>query len=279
MTRIITLSITLFSTSLVHAGASPWLDAPQSISGTVSRISQAGSDHWKGKKEAPLPANAKLSLDTTWLDINYGINDNLSTDFKLGYAKSNFDPDGSEDSSESGQTDTSIGLNWRTSDEFINENKPTLTLRAVATIAGDYATDQVNSIGDGASGIASSLLVGKILSPKIALAGEGGYRLRANNVPNEIFVNLNAYFRAAQGLTLNAAYLVVESLGELDITDTNFDFDKRFSQLAESSQIANIGIAYQFLSRYNVAGNYAKIVKGRNTSKNDILGVSLSASF
>ena len=92
----------------------------------------------------------------------------ISTDVRFGFVRSNFDPVGSESS----RTDTFIGLNWRINDEFIRDGQPALTFRAAATIAGNYATDQVNSIGNGVSGFAPSLMIGKILSPKIVLAAD-----------------------------------------------------------------------------------------------------------
>jgi len=270
MKQMTLLAITLLNTNLVLA-ASPWLPAPQSFSASFSQVSQSDDEFWKGRDKETL--KAKLSLDTTWLNFSYGISDNLSTDLRLGYAETDYDPLGSE----SGQTDSLLGINWRFQDEFIHNGIPSMVLRLAATVAGDYETDQVNSIGDGASGLESSLLIGKILSPKIALASEGGYRFRNKDVPNEIFVNLTSYFQIVRGFSVSAAYHVIESFGETDITDSDFSGD--FSTLAENRQTANLGVSYQFFKKFNAAANYAKVVKGRNTSKIDIFGLTLSAAF
>jgi len=272
MKQMTLLGLTLLNANLAFA-ASPWLEAPQSFSVSLSQVSQSDDKFWRGRDEETLPK--KLSLDTTWLNLSYGISDNLSTDLRLGYAKSDFDPLGSESS----QTDSLLGINWRFQDEFIHNGIPSIVLRVAATVAGDYKTDQVNSIGDGASGLESSLLIGKILSPKIALASEGGYRFRNKDVPNEIFVNLSSYFQIVRGLNVSAAYQVIESFGDADISDADFAPERNFSALAESRQTAIFGISYQFFKKYNAAANYAKVVKGRNTSKTDILGLTLSAAF
>ena len=237
MKQMTLLGLTLLNANLAFA-ASPWLTAPQSFSVALSQVSQADDKFWRGRDEKTL--KAKLSLDTTWLNLSYGISDNLSTDLRMGYAKSDYDPMGSE----SGQIDSLIGINWRFQDEFTNNGIPSIAIRLAATVAGDYETYQINSIGDGASGVESSLLIGKILSPKIALAGEGGYRFRNKDVPNEIFVNLASYFQIVPGLNASLAYDVIESFGELDITDTGFNGN--FSALAENRQTANFGISYQF---------------------------------
>ncbi len=273
MKQMTLLAITLLNVNLAFA-ASPWLAAPQSFSASLSQISQSDDEYWRGRDKTTLKGG-KLSLDTTWLNLSYGISDNLSTDLRVGYAQSDYKPLGSEN----GRTDSLIGVNWRFKDEYIHKGIPSIALRLAATVAGDYETDQVNSIGDGASGVESSLLLGKILSPSIALAGEGGYRFRNNDVPNEMFINLASYFKIVQGLNVNVAYHVIESFGEVDISDADFLPKRNFSTLAESRQTAILGISYQFLKKFNVAANYAKVVKGRNTSKTDIFGLTLSAAF
>ena len=115
-------------------GNSPWLPIPGQVSLGLNHTEQSGNDAYIGDKQLPLSAitggaASKYKRATTTLRVDYGFSDSLAFDAAIGYAKVKV---GAADS-DSGMTDSTLGLRWRALDEYENPALPTLTLRGAAS--------------------------------------------------------------------------------------------------------------------------------------------------
>jgi len=269
-----------FFSSITFAAGNPWLISPGTKSIQLSYVSQSADELYEGETKNPLPDD--LSQKTIWVDFAYGLADNMAIDARLGYSNFEFSPRGED---ESGTTDASLGLTWRLRDEFIYDTGPSVALRVGVTLAGNYTTEEINSIGDGASGAEISLLVGKIIAPKLSIAADAGYRYRDSGVDDELFASVRGFYSLTNQLHASVGYSVVRADGDLDLGEPEFEgsgppeFRGRYTQVAEDADIIELGIAYQFARRYQVGFGYGQIVDGRNTGINDIASISLGMTF
>ena len=161
MKRLIASGITLALSQMCLADGSPWLPEPGSTSVSVSQVHQTADELYIKEDKNDLPDD--LDLETTFLSVSHGLNDDIALDFRTGYARSTFDP--AAPTHESGRTDTNIGVSWRVIDEFISDyNLPSTVLRAGVILQGNYDTGNINAIGDGADGLELSVVSGKVIN-------------------------------------------------------------------------------------------------------------------
>ncbi len=269
-TRFFCIGLFIFS-SMASAAGNPWLISPGATSIQLSYVTQSADELYAGGTKNPLPDD--LDQTTAWVGFAYGLADNMAIDARLGYSNFEFSPQ----QDESGTTDVLLGLTWRLRDEFIHDAGPSVALRMGVTRAGNYTAGKINSIGDGASGAEISLIVGKVITPKLSIAADAGYRYRDSGVDNELFSSVRGFYSVTNQLHTSVGYSVVRANGNLDINDP--EFVGNFTELAEDADIVELGVAYQFVRGYQVGFGYGQVVDGRNTGLNEIASISLSMTF
>ena len=279
MKKEIIAAIAMAFPLIAAADGSPWLPVPDSTSLAIGYVNQAGDEFFLGTDKAMLPA--KIRQETYSIGIQHGVVDALAIDAKLNYARNRFDapagfplPFGDE----SALGDSSIGASWRVVDEFEHAGAPTLTLRAAANIAGNYDVGKINAIGDKASGVDLSVLVGKYLTPKFTVAGELGYRYRNHAVPDDVWLGASLGYSVASFASVSAGYTATRSNGNLDIGGPGFS-PSRFPEVREDRDLVSAGASFALAPRSSLNVNYGEVVGGRNTTKEKIWGVSLATSF
>lgn len=269
-----TLSLAVFAGS-VHASSSPWLPEPGSLMSSLSYVFQTADDFYIGNERTDLPTD--LSQHTFSAYFEYGLTDGIALDARLGYAFSDFlqtDADGPSPfgASLDGLTDTNLGVRWRVLDELTGA-PATVVLRAAGIIEGSYRTGAINAIGDGSSGGEFSILSGRFFENGISLSGEAGYRTRNEPVPDEFFAFVRGGYAVTSDFSFGVSYQVAESFGGLDIGAPDFSFD-RFPAVNEDVQVFGLDASYRLTPQTYVAVNYGKTLIGRNTSNQDIVGVT-----
>ena len=133
-------------------------------------------------------------------------------------------------------TDSNIGVTWRIADELVNPSMPSIALRGGAIIEGSYTAGYINSIGDGASGLEVSALAGKFFADRFAVSGEVGYRVRDEDVPSDVFVNVSGGV-LLDNIGLSVNYKLVDAQSGFQINDPDFSPTARmFPRLEEDIQ-------------------------------------------
>lgn len=270
--------ILLLSTPTWAADGSPWLPVPKSGSLNLSYVSESAKKFYRGKARTNLPFQ-KIDQDTIWLSANYGLTDSLALDVQLGHADVSGkapSPPGPPD--RDGLADVNFGVTWRMVDEDISLGAPSVAVRVGATIAGDYDVGLPTDIGDDASGVEASLIVGKIIGGRFALSGEIGRRTRDNKVPDETFLNAKAFLVVSPQLILNAQYHNTMAGGSLDIGDPGFNFG-RFPETTEDIERVGLGATFNATSQLGFGLNWFTIVDGRNTADFDAIAATVSYTF
>lgn len=260
---------------LSFSNNSPWIPTPESLNINVSHTFQTADEFYFGDEKRQLPED--LELSTTAISINYGINDYLALDAKIGYAESDFD--GAPKSSLSGITDSTIGLTWQLINEYASEgNVPSVTARLGLIIEGDYETGAINAIGDGGSGVEVSVAVGKSLNSLFAVSGDIGYRDRTNNIPSEINYGASVYFTPTAKFSSFLSYRVDDARDGFDIGGKGFS-PKKFPEVEEDKSYVQLGGQYAFTSKTSVGLSYATVTDGRNTSISDVYSLNVNHTF
>jgi hypothetical protein len=288
MRRLITCVILSCFPLACLAEGSPWLPEPSSGNINLSYVYQNADKFYNKERRVLTPGGGEdLEQQTVWLSANYAIMDNLAIDMKTGWAKSQFalvGPTISE--SFDGMVDSSIGITWRFVDEWISESGlPSMAIRVAGIIAGDYETGYINSIGDGGDGGEISFLMGKIFGDKLGLSTEVGYRDRTDEIPEEIFVNLGAYYLMGP-MTASLEYKWNNALDGLQIGEPGFAPDpinqpklRRFPELEEDFRAIAFGLSYRIGETVNIGVNFASVVDGRNTNDANAVGLTIGYSF
>ncbi|MCY3641890.1 MAG: hypothetical protein OXH37_12835 [Gammaproteobacteria bacterium] len=270
--------ILLLSTPTWAADGSPWLPVPKSGSLNLSYVSESAKKFYRGKARRDLPFQ-KIDQDTFWLSGDYGLTDSVALDFQVGRADVSGkapSPPGPPD--QDGITDINFGMTWRVVDEDINLGAPSVALRVGATISSDYNAGVPTAIGDDASGVEASLIVGKIMGGRFALSGEIGHRTRDNKVPDETFLNAKAFLVASPRLILNAQYHNTMAGGSLDIGDPGFNFG-RFPETTEDIERIGLGATFNATPQLGLGLNWFTVIDGRNTADFDAVAATVSYTF
>ncbi|MCY3541459.1 MAG: hypothetical protein OXH31_06085 [Gammaproteobacteria bacterium] len=257
----------LFCSSLVADG-SPWLPVPQTISLSVSQVVQEADQFYRGDTHANLPFG-EFNQTTLWFSGKYGLNDKTAIDVQFGTSEVEAGPLGSSD----GIHDATVGITRSLLDE-LETGTFSVSLRVAGTLAGDYDTGQPHSIGDGANSIASSINVGKYLTPNFGVAGEFGLRFSTNDVPSEWFLSAGANFFVSPYVSAYAQYHLKMSNGDLDIGSTGFT-PAGFPEVQEDYSRIQTGVSLQYQNlSWDV--NVHKTLDGRNTADFDIVSMTFT---
>lgn len=275
MKNAIVGSLLLTASVTALADGSPWLTNPGDTNLQITYVDQEADEFWAGSTKMDTPGNGDVSLSTTFVSLSHGINDDLAIDFRTGYSES----ETAVAPSEYGISDSTIGATWRFHDEFFSDSEaPSFAVRVAATIAGDYETNTISSIGDGADGFETSLLLGKVIGSSFAVLGDLGYRYRGGDTENELLLNLSGSYFVTPSLTASLAYHLVDSQGDLDIGGPGFS-PERFDEVEEDVQSLELSVSYAFTPALNVNLGYGSVIDGRNTAKNDVIIAGLGFSF
>ena len=218
---------------------------------------------------------SKYKRSTTSLRLDYGLSDAVSLDLTLGTGRVKV---GAADN-DNGQTDSTLGLRWRVLDEFEDPALPTLTLRGAALIKGSYQGARLASLGKAASGFEVAVVLGKQLTPALALWAEVGTQQRSDDVPRANFYELGARYRFAPNWSASLGYSDKKFGGNLDIGGPGFS-PARFQQVREERSVVKLGVGLAIAGNQGIALNLAKTTSGRNTVKDDqVTGLSYTYAF
>ncbi len=251
---------------------SPWLPRPGQIILTPGYSHQSFTGIWMGSHPANLPASVGQKTGTITAEV--GLSSNLAADFTVGYTSTGSAAFGPH-SSDSGLTDTTMGLRWKINNERGSRWAPTMTLRAGGIIRGTYQPNRPFSAGDGASGVELSVLLGKAFGETgFGAYSETGYRMRDHNVPEDLFGSAGLY-KSLRGATLSVGYRHTQALSGMDIGDPGFTFPR----LKEIVQLMEGGFGFSSGPRRYHQFFCAKSVAGRNTGDKLIFGFTTSFSF
>ena len=231
-------SLSLACSVPAFAQGSPWLPEPETGDFSIAYVRQSADDKWTngpgvtdGTLKGPMPGG-ELTQETLWFTANYAFRDNIAVDARLGWADSELGSDG-----DSGMVDSSLGLTLRLADELVGSpiqfrsawrrhsrrqlrhrehhcrtpvaGRPASTLSAMAAIASRSP-----------------------LSPARYSRNEWAYRLNsataiaATAFRPITFYNLSGLVLVNDRLTLALDYQRVNSDGDLDIGDTDFNPDR-----------------------------------------------------
>lgn len=275
MKKLTALFLTLGTCSGALADGSPWLPAHGNTTLSVDVTSGSTERFFIGDQSQDL--NGELEGTYVWLNAKYGYDDIWAFDFRTGYAETGF---GNGQQERDDVADTSFGVSYQFINEFEADNGlPTISGRAGFTFGGDYETAAIDAIGDGASGFDLSLLVGKSITPAIALFGDLSYRQRDSGVADGVKYLLSAYYTspiAGLGFQLAAAGIRTDS--DLDIDDEDFDF-QQFAQTNRDLDMLILGVNYGFSNGFGVGLSFSNLLSGRNVADTNVATFSASYSF
>lgn len=266
--------------SALAEGDSPWLPIPGAFSFTLNQTEQSGKDAYIGESKVPLSAitggaASKYKRSTTNLRLGYGLSDAVSLDAVLGHGRVKV---GAADK-DSGLTDSVLGINWRVLDEFERPGLPTLTLRGAAILKGNYDGARLAAVGNDQNGVEVAVILGKQITPSLALWAELGAQDRSGSVPTAVFYEFGARYRFAPAWSASLGYSGKKYGGDLDIGGPGFT-PTRFQEVRAERGVAKLGVGFAFAANQGVALNFARVVSGRNTVNDDqIIGFSYTLGF
>ena len=266
--------------SALAEGDSPWLPIPGAFSLNLNQTEQSAKDAYIGDAKIPLSAitggaASKYRRSTTSLRLAYGLSDAVSLDAALAYGRVKV---GAADK-DSGLADSIVGINWRALDEFEQPGLPTVTLRGAAILKGNYDGARLAALGNDQNGFEVAVILGKQITPALALWAELGVQDRSASVPNAVFYELGARYRFAPAWSASVGYSDKKYGGDLDIGGPGFT-PARFQEVRAERGVAKLGVSFAFAANQGVALNFARVVSGRNTVNDDqVVGVSYTLGF
>ena len=290
-----TLLCTL-TAQLAYAQGTPWIAEPGTGSVNLTFANQNATEFYRQAERVPGPlADSHLAQNTMWFGVNYAVTDAVALDVQSAWASSSLPgaagPSGGEEGY-SGLFDSNVAVTWRVVDELIS-NAPSVALRVGAIVAGGYDTGYINSLGDGGSGIETSLIIGRF-GDAAGFSGEIGYRARTStevnpnavgamagdqvDIPNEMFVNLGLFIPAGNVVTLGLDYRMVNAISGIDIGGEGFS-PSRFPGLHEDGHIVGARLIANVTDLVSVNGFFGQVVRGRNIAASRIFGAGLSFGF
>ncbi len=278
MTRKIITGIILFGcTASVFAEGSPWLPSAGSNSLGLTYTTQSTDEFFIASERTSIFGD--LEGEFVWLNYGLGITDQLALDVRTSYARTSFETNPLE---QSGTGDSAIGLTWQWRNEFeADDGTPTIATRLGYTIGGDYETALIDAIGDGASGLDLSLLVGKVLGEKFAVQGDLSYKTRDDDVPDSLLYSISGFYIATPSLNLSLGYNVIDSQGDIDIGSPEFISGgvSQFNRTRKDSEAVIVGLNYSFEPGISLGLSYSNLIDGRNVADADVASLSIGYSF
>ncbi len=275
MKKQLTLCVLLGVSATVHSEGSPWLPADETTTVSLSFTSGSTEDFFIGETSTDL--GGALEGTFIWLNASYGYDDIWAFDARTGYANTQFETNPEE---QSDIADTSIGISYQFINEFEADNGlPTLSVRLGYTFGGDYETNLIDAIGDGASGVDASLLLGKSVTPALSLFSDITLRQRDGGVADGVKFLLGGYYSSPVprlGFQLSVAGVRTDST--INIGDPGFGVNQ-FSQTDRDSDWIIGGVNYGLNNGIGLGFSYSSVLSGKNVADSDIATFNLSYSF
>ena len=258
----------------VLAEGSPWVPGDGEFRVSAELLTGSSDKFFIGDVSTNLGGDIEGTF--LWLNGAYGYDDRWAFDLRTGYAQSQFETNPIEQEDIS---DTSIGVTYQFINEFAVDNGlPTIAVRAGYTLGGDYETDVIDAIGDGASGFDLSLLVGKTLNDQFTVAGDLTFRQRDDDVADAVKYLLSGFYNTpVPGLGL--------SLGVGGSrTDSNVNIEPGFNQdlFPQTDRDLDVvigGANYGFENGIGLSLSYLALLDGTNVSDTDVTTFSISYSY
>ena len=263
-----------------QAQTSPWLPIPGQVSLSVGYTSQTADSAYIGDSKIAVKditggGASSYKRSGTALRVDYGLSDAISLDAAV--ANSKVEVGGADN--DSGNADSVLGVRWRVMDEFEQAGLPTITLRGAAIIKGNYEGARLAAIGKGANGFEIGVIVGKQITPTLAVWGEVNSQSRENSVPNALTVSVAAKYAFAPQWSVGVGLSNKKFDGSLDIGGAGFS-PAKFQQVREERSLANLNLGYAFAANQGVSLNLGKVTAGRNTVNDDqVVGISYTYAF
>lgn len=258
------------------ADGSPWLPSDGTTRLALDVTSGSTDQFFIGDESTNLGGD----IDGTflWFSAGYGYDDVWAFDVRTGYASSNLSTNPPALDQEE-VSDTSFGVSYQFINEFeLDNGLPTITGRLGFTVGGDYDPLRIDAIGDGASGVDLSLLIGKSVTPAIAVFADLTYRQRDEGVADGLKYLLSAYYTSPiPGLGFQIAAAGIRTDSDIDIgPDVGFD---QFPQTNRDSDLIILGANYAFPNGIGLGVNLSSVQSGRNIPDTDIATFSLNYTF
>ena len=275
MKKLLTTLLACGCSPLVLAEGSPWVPGDGEITISADLTTGASDDFFIGDVSTDLGGDIEGTF--LWFNGVYGYDDRWAFDFRTGYAQSQFETNPVEQEDIS---DTSIGVSYQLLNEFEADNGlPTVTVRAGITVGGDYETDVIDAIGDGASGLDLSLLVGKSLTNQFSVSGDLTFRQRNEDVADAVkYLVTGFYSTPLPGLGLRLSVGGSRTDSDVNIGDPGFGVEQ-FPQTDRDLDVVIGGANYGFENGIGLSLSYVALVDGTNVSDTDVTTFSLSYSF
>lgn len=260
--------ISLFSfliCSSAIAQHSPWLLSPNEKFVTFSVVNQNADSAFISATAQNLPNNGRLDQTTYWFNLQSGLIDGVNLELSQGYSVARFD----NTETEKDLTDTTLGLSFQVVDEFLDDIllRPSISLHLYKTIAGDYRTQQITAIGDGADSLELSASFGKVFR-YFGIYGDVGYRDRQDTLPDDYFWNIALFASISSHWNITGGYQSTNAGNDIDRSDPND------SLLEEDTQRYSFSFQYQW-SHSSLNLGYSRVIDGRNTPESNIYSVSI----
>ena len=286
MTRSFFSFAALGLTATTALAQSAWLPAPGELLLTPNYTYFTYDKFLVGKQvvTALKDNGAKWTQHAANLSTEYGISEDFAADLTFGYVRAdtgNFAGFGR--TSVDGIADTTFGLRYRLVDEHRSESAwvPTLSLRVGGIIEGSYDVTYAAplNVGNGASGVETSLLFGKQFGDSgFGVFGDLGFRHRAEGVPEDLFGSAGIFQRIG-GFSLSFAYRHSQGLSGGDIGGPGFGTTYGFPQTREIAQLVEGGLGYTDQGGRTYQFTVAQKVAGRNTGEKFVLGFAVTFPF
>ena len=279
ITTLIYISFLFLLLAQNSNAGTPWLGEEGDQTFSSSLVYEEFIDFWKGKQKAKLGSD--IQQWTVWLNYNYNLTDELALSITTGYTNTHFALATRGDFN--GVTDSKFSVKYLLNDEFADGFLPlTVTAQAAGIVAASYqkaSPGNPHSPGDGANGLETSLLIGKMFDFGISIFGDVGYRWRDSSVPNDLFFSAGSSYQFLPDWSASARYIGVIGQSGLDIGVPPFDKNVGFPKLKEVVYIMEYGLNWNISYEHSLGINYARIVDGRNTGQSDAFSATYSFLF
>lgn len=226
----------------------------------------------------------ELSQNTYLLSGTYGVTDRFAVNARLGFAETDMQFIGDTViTGKSGFSDTLVGFRYRLFDEL--EHSPvTVTFGASGIIKGLYTPTAIDSIGEQSSGAELGLSFGRWITPKLALTGEVGGRLRFAKVPEEVFVSVSGSYSFTDRVNGWVALTHSDSVSGIDVGGPGFvavgpNDNYNFQEVEEDTNVADMGGSINLYKTVAITGSYGRRFGGKNTLQGGFFRIGLSYNF
>jgi len=265
----------------------PWLlEEGQSVV-SISYVNEAFDQKWLADVRSAIP---EISQQTTWVYYGKGLSGTMMVDVLAGFVSSSWDNNPALGDI-SGMADTRIRLRWNLRNEYYHDSGPTITVSGAAIFKGSYKRSQLTDInkdtvlepnvhapGDRAHGIELAVQIGQTLTDALSVSAELGYRVRFNDVPDDLLINMGAYYAMTDRISARVVYSFVLGQSGPDIGTAGVN-PNVFHTTKEEVEGVEIAIDYSISHQHSVGVGLADVLDGRNTGDSSIYHMSYTYSF